>query len=109
MKRESIGEFEQLVLLAVLRLGDDAYGVPILEEIRAQTGRSVLRPAIYVALKRLETKRLVRSHEGEPLPERGGRARKFYRVEPAGMELLRDSRAALLNMWEGFQAVLDQR
>ena len=54
MPRESIGEFEQLVLLAILRLGDRAYGIPILEEIRGRTGRSVLRPAVYVALRRLE-------------------------------------------------------
>lgn len=109
MSRESIGEFEQLVLLAVLRLGDEAYGVSVLEEIRGRTGRTVLRPAVYVALRRLEKKGLLRSREGAPLPERGGRARKFYEVEPAGLELLRESRDSLLNMWEGLQAVLDRR
>lgn len=78
----SIGEFEQLVLLAILRLGDEAYGVSILEEIRTRTGRSVLRPAVYVALGRLEEKGLVVSRTGARLPERGGRARKYYRVLP---------------------------
>lgn len=107
MTSSSLGEFEQLVLLAILRVGDDAYGVPILEEIRVRTGRSVLRPAVYVTLRRLEEKGLVGSHMGESLPERGGRARKYYRVEPAGLTLLRESRAALRNMWEGLGAVLD--
>lgn len=105
---QSLGEFEQLVLLAILRVGDDAYGVPVLEEIRARTGRSVLRPAVYVTLRRLEEKGLVRSHLGESLPERGGRARKYYRVEPAGLALLREARAALRSMWDGLGGVLDE-
>ncbi len=109
MTSSSLGEFEQLVLLAILRNGDAAYGVSILEEIRARTGRSVLRPAVYVTLRRLEQKGLVRSRMGERLPERGGRARKYYRVEPAGLALLRASKAALENMWEGLQAALNER
>jgi len=108
MSTSSIGEFEQLVLLAILRLGDEAYGVSILDEIRGRTGRAVLRPAVYVALGRMEEKGLVRSADGEPLPERGGRARKFYRVESEGLELLRHSRRALLNMWDGLDGVLGQ-
>lgn len=107
MNRESVGEFEQLVLLAILRVGEDAYGIPILEEIRARTGRTVLRPAVYVALRRLEEKGLVRSREGEGPPERGGRPRKLYRVEPQGLELLRDARRALFSMWDGLQSALD--
>lgn len=107
MSRESLGEFEQLVLLAVLRLDGEAYGVPILEEIRERTGRTVLRPAVYVALRRLEAKGWVRSRVGEPTPERGGRARKYYRVEPEGLALLRDARRALHAMWEGL-GVLDE-
>ncbi len=109
MSNTSIGEFEQLVLLAILRLGDGAYGVSVLDEIRARTGRSVLRPAVYVSLGRLEEKGLVRSRKGDSLPERGGRARKYYRVEAAGLELLRESRTALLNMWDGLGGVLDPR
>lgn len=107
MSKNTIGEFEQLVLLAVLRLGDRAYGVPILDEIHRRTGRSVLRPAVYVALRRLEEKGLLRSTEGDPIPERGGRARKYYRVEPNGLAVLRDARRDLLNMWDGIEAVLD--
>lgn len=109
MGRESIGEFEQLVMLAVLRLGDEAYGVPIVDEIKRQTGRNVLRPAVYVALRRLEEKGLVVSWEGEATPERGGRAKRYFRVEPEGLERLRESRRALLNMWAGVQAVLNER
>lgn len=104
----SLGEFEQLVLLAILRVGDDAYGVSVLEEIRARTGRSVLRPAVYVTLGRLEEKGLVRSRMGDSRPQRGGRARKYYRVEPAGLALLRESRSALRSMWKGLGAVLDE-
>ena len=104
----TIGEFEQLVLLAVLRLGEEAYGVPVLEEIRERTGRSILRPAVYVALGRLEDKGLLRSRQGNPLPERGGRARKYYEVTPAGVGALRETREALLSMWEGLQAILDE-
>jgi DNA-binding PadR family transcriptional regulator len=104
----SIGEFEQLVLLAVLRLGEEAYGVPVLEESRGRTGRSILRPAVYVALGRLEDKGLLRSRQGSPLPERGGRARKYYEVTPAGLGALRETREALLSMWDGLQAILDE-
>lgn len=108
MGRESIGEFEQLVLLAILRLGDKAYGIPIVDEIKQQTGRDVLRPAVYVALRRLEEKGLVESWEGEATPERGGRAKRYFRVEPEGLKRLRESRRALLNMWAGLQAVLSE-
>ncbi len=109
MSDDSAGEFEQMVLLAVLHLGDEAYGVPVVEEIRRRTGRGVLRPAVYVALRRLEKKGLVQSRTGDPLPERGGRARKFYDVTPSGMEVVRDARQAWLSMWDGLQTVLDER
>lgn len=108
MSRESIGEFEQLVLLAILRLGDGAYGLPIVEEIRTRTGRSVLRPAVYVALRRLEEKGLVRSRAGQASPERGGRARRYFRVTPDGLGRLQDARSALLSMWDGVTALLDE-
>lgn len=108
MSRESIGEFEQLVLLAILRLGDDAYGIPILEEIRTRTGRTVLRPAVYVALRRLEDKDLVWSQMGASTEGRGGRAVKYYRLGPAGLALLRESKRALFCMWEGLEPRLDE-
>ena len=80
----NLGEFEQVVLLAVLRLGDDAYAIPIREEIEARTGRSVARGALYTALERLESKRYLRSRMGEPLPERGGRSRRYFRSRRRG-------------------------
>ena len=109
MSRESIGEFEQLVLLAVLRLGDGAYGVPILEEIQRHGRRKILRPAVYVALSRLEEKGLVRSRAETGGAGRRGRPRKYFEVTATGLEQLRDSRETLLSMWDGLQAQLDQR
>lgn len=105
MPRESIGEFEQLVLLAILRLGDRAYGVPILEELRERTGRAVTRASVYVALRRLEAKGLVASRLGEPSPERGGRAKRYYRVSAAAVRRLRSAHAAFMRMAEGIPAM----
>lgn len=107
MSRESIGEFEELILLAILRLGDDAYGVPILEEIQGHARRSVLRPAVYVALGRLEEKGLVTSRAGDPSVVRRGRPRKYFDVSAEGLSQLRESRATRLSMWDGLQAILD--
>ncbi|MGD8329240.1 MAG: helix-turn-helix transcriptional regulator [Acidobacteriota bacterium] len=104
MPRESLGEFEQLVLLACLRLGDDAYAVPIIDEIAARTGRETSHAAVYVALKRMEKKGLVSSYMSAPVAERGGRSRRCFEVLPEAMEQLRASRDALLNMWDGVEA-----
>lgn len=106
--RESLGEFEQMVLLAILRLDGDAYGVPILEEIERRTGRSVSRSAVYVTLRRLEAKGLVSSWMSEPLAERGGKPRRLVKVEPAGLDLLRDSRHAMDRMWQGLDEGLEE-
>ncbi len=109
MGRESLGEFEQLVLLAIVRLGSEVYGVPVVAEIEARTGRSVSRAAVYIALRRLESKGLVASRMADPTPERGGRAKRLFRIEPAGVELLRDNRQALLSMWQDIEPVLEER
>jgi DNA-binding PadR family transcriptional regulator len=109
MSRESIGEFEQLILLAILRLGAGAYGVPILQEIQRHSGRKILRPAVYVALGRMEEKGLVTSRAGESSVARRGRSRKYFEVSAEGLTQLRESRNTLLSMWDGLQAVLDQR
>lgn len=103
MAKDTLGDFEQLVLLAALRLGDEAYTVPILEEIEARTGRAPTHAAVYVAMRRLEDKGLVTSDKGQPTPERGGRAKRFFRVEPRAVELLREQRDDLLSMWEGLE------
>lgn len=101
-----LGELEQIVLLAVLRLGDEAYAVPILEQIERQTGRKVARGALYTALDRLEAKGCLRSRVGDPLPERGGRARRYFTVTPAALRALKASRLALMRLWHGLETVL---
>lgn len=93
------------MLLAIARLGADAYGVPIVDELERQTGRRVSRASVYVALKRLEKKGLIASILGEPTPERGGRAKRFFQISPAAERRLQDARAALLKMWDGLPAV----
>jgi PadR family transcriptional regulator, regulatory protein PadR len=103
-----LGEFEQIVLLAILRLGDNAYAIPVREEIETRTGRSVARGALYTALERLETKKCLRSRMSDPLPERGGRSRRYYSVTPAGVAALRASRAALLALWKGVESQLER-
>ena len=94
------------MLLAVLRVGDEAYAVPILEQIEAQTGRKLARGALYTALERLEAKGCLRSRLGDPLPERGGRARRFFTVTPAAVGALKQSRLALMRLWHGLEQIL---
>jgi PadR family transcriptional regulator PadR len=101
MPTDTLGEFEQMVLLATVQLGDDVYGVPIVAEIERRTGRSVARAAVYVTLRRLEKKGLIESWMGEPTEERGGKARRLVRVRPEGRRLLRASRRAMEAMWHG--------
>lgn len=97
---QGLGEFEQMVLLAILHVKGEAYGVPIMEEIERRTGRTVSRAAVYVTLRRLEKRGLVTSWMGEPTGERGGKARRCVRVEPEGLELLRESRRQMERMWD---------
>lgn len=104
MPREALGEFEQLVMLAVVHLEDDVYGVPIVDEIERRTGRRVSHAAVYVTLRRLEEKGLLDSWKSNPTAERGGKARRCVKVTRAGMTLLRESRLALDRMWRGLDA-----
>lgn len=101
MTREALGEFEQLVLLAIVHLGADVYGVPIVDEIERRTGRTVSAAAVYVTLRRLEQKGLLSSTMSAPTRERGGKARRCVTVTPAGLDSLRASRQALDSMWKG--------
>lgn len=103
-----LGEFEQMVLLAILRIGDDAYAVPIRAEIEEKTGRRVSRGALYTTLERLETKGFAESSMGEPTPERGGRSRRTYAVAAPGLEALENSRAAMASLWQGLDSVTDE-
>src|SRR5215510_3529979 len=98
-----LGDFEQLVLLAVLRLGDNAYGAALRQEIHARSGRNVSINAVYTPLDRLERKGLLRSWEGEPTPERGGRRRKFYALRPAGQTALRAAYKTFTAMADGLE------
>ncbi len=96
-----LGELEHLVLLGVLRLDEDAYGMRIRLEIEERTGRDVSTGAIYTTLDRLERKGLVRSEVGDPTPERGGRARRTFRLTGEGARALTEARQTLARMWSG--------
>ena len=106
LTRDTLGEFEQLLLLAIVRLGDDAYGVTIRREIEDRTGRDVAIGALYTALDRLERKGFVISAMSGPTPERGGRSKRHFRIKPAGAAALRQSRERLSRMWQGLSADL---
>ena len=105
-KGDYLGEFEQIVLLAALRLGNNAYGVTIWEEIGRRTGRPVMIGAVYATLDRLEAKRFISSKVGDPTPERGGRAKRFFRITSQGSAALERSRDILASMWAGLDPVL---
>jgi len=102
-----VGELEQQILLIILRLGDAAYANPIGEMLTVAARRRVGRGALYTALERLEAKGCLRSTMGEPLPERGGRARRYFTVTAAGMRALRESRRVLLGLWDGLESKLE--
>ena len=98
---DQLGAFEQAVLLAIVRLGDDAYGRAILKEVQARLERDVAAGAVHATLERLERKKIVVSRLGAGTPVRGGRARRFYRVQPSGFRALNEARAAFDNLWHG--------
>lgn len=102
-----LGEMELFVLLAALRLGDEAYPVSIVDEIEHRSGRRPHRATVYVTLQRLEEKGLVATWLGDPLPERGGKARRYVRVEPDGLAAVRETRDALRSMWGGLEPMLE--
>ena len=103
---EPLGEFEQVLLLAIMRLGDNAYAVTIREEILAHTGRDLSRGSIYITLDRLETKGYLKSWFGDPTPERGGRAKRYYALRPRAVEALREGRRVLVSLWKGLEGTL---
>jgi DNA-binding PadR family transcriptional regulator len=107
-KTTYLGEFEHMVLLAILRLGDKAYGMSIRDELDARTGREVTRSTIYITLERLVKKSYLSSRMGDPSPERGGRAKRYYGLTPAGRAALRTSGQALLNLWAGHTSLLEE-
>ena len=103
----ALGEFEHMVLLAIMRLGEeDAYAVPVRDEIVRCTGRDVSRGSIYITLDRLETKGYLKSRLADPTPERGGRAKRYYSLRPRAVEALKESRRALVALWRGLETAL---
>lgn len=101
----NLGEFEQLILLAILRLRDDAYGVTIRTELVDRAGRNVAPGALYTALDRLETKGLITSRMSDPTPQRGGRAKRHVTVTAAGMEALTRALHAYERLLDGLNLV----
>lgn len=106
-ERAYLREFEQLVLLSVLRLGAEAHGGSIREDLEQTAGRSVSVATIYVALSRMERRGFVRSWMSNPTPVRGGKSKKYYQLEPTGTEALQDAKATLERMWKGVGTELD--
>lgn len=106
--RNSLGEFEHMLLAAVIRLGEGAYGASILNEIEEQTGRRVPSGSLYVTLDRLERKGLIRSRAADPEPGRGGRPKRLVRITPEGLRAVRDVREAMLSLWSGIEGRLEK-
>ena len=106
---DQLGRLEQLLLFAVLRLDDDAYGATIRRELRERTGRSLTTGAIYTTLRRLQDRGFVTSWVGQPTAERGGRRKKFYRLEEAGLRALDRSWSEVREMSAGLSAKLNRR
>ncbi len=106
MPRETIGEFEKLVMMAVLHLGEGAYGATIIQELDRRTGRAAGAGAVYVALKRMEKKGMVTSWLGESSPHRGGRPKRYFRVRPDGVQAIKRAQEAWQAMYDGLEDVL---
>jgi PadR family transcriptional regulator PadR len=106
VSKSSLGEFEKLVMLAVLHLGREAYGATVIRELEERTKRTVSAGAVYVALRRLEKKELVTSRLGEPSPKRGGRSKRFFSVNREGVEALRRVQQDWTAMVSGLNEVL---
>jgi DNA-binding PadR family transcriptional regulator len=107
MPPDYIGEFEQLVLMTILRLGDRAYGATVRDEIADRTGRDVSLSAVYTTLERLEAKKLLSSRVGEPTPQRGGRRKRYFALSAAGERALQSSWQRLKRAAEGLEPLLD--
>src|SRR4051812_3219985 len=105
MAKDALGGFELQVLLAVMRLGDDAYGVPIADTIEQASGRDIAAGSIYITLDRLEAKGLVTSQLGESTPERGGRAKTYFRVTGKSVRAVRAAQRTLVALWSDVPAL----
>lgn len=109
MERGYLGEFELMILLTVIHLGEEAYGVPISREMEKQRRRGVSVGSVYAALERLEQKGLVKSEIGDPTPERGGKAKRYFRVTREGLRQLHKTRRVLTALWKGLPDLKGER
>ena len=108
MSQDYLGEFEQMVLLSIMRLGNRSYGLAIRDELETVTGRTPSSGSLYTTLDRMERKGLLESSAGEITQERGGRPRRYVRVTAGGQASLAHSRSALLALWTGLEGALDR-
>jgi DNA-binding PadR family transcriptional regulator len=100
-KSDHLGEFELIIMLAVIRLRESAYGVPVCREIEEKTGRDVTFGTVYTTLERLQRKGFIRSELRDPTPERGGRAKRYFSATASGLQEVRQTRRALMELWHG--------
>jgi DNA-binding PadR family transcriptional regulator len=107
MAKDTLGEFEHQVLLGVLRLGGEAYSVPLVLELEERTGREVAQAAVFIALRRLEAKGLLTSRLDDHAVGETGRVRRYFKLTRAALPRLRETRRALLRLWEGLDVKLD--
>ncbi|MCA9737334.1 MAG: helix-turn-helix transcriptional regulator [Gemmatimonadota bacterium] len=108
MTRRGLGEFEQQVVLTLLHLGGEAYSIPLVLEMEERSGRPVSQAAVYIALRRLEDKGLLASRMEDAADSGTGRERRYFRVLPEGVELVRDARATMDRFWAGLDDTLEQ-
>jgi len=108
MSQDFLGEFEQMVLLTIMRLGDGAYGLAVRDELATVAARTPSSGSLYTTLDRMEKKGFVESYAGESSRERGGRPRRYVRVTAEGKALLARSRSTLMALWDGLERALDQ-
>jgi DNA-binding PadR family transcriptional regulator len=108
MSRDTLGEFEHMVLLAILRLGGEAYSVPVVLELEQRTGREVAQAAVFIAMKRLEKKALLTSRMDDHAVKETGRVRRYFQLTDAGREKLAETREALVSLWDGVATQLDR-
>jgi PadR family transcriptional regulator PadR len=108
MPREALGELEHRVMLAILRLGGEAYSVSVVQEIETRTGRKVAQSSVFIAMRRLEGKGLLSSRLEEMVDGRPDRVRRHYRPTSAGMAMLRNARRDLVSLWEGIETLVEE-
>jgi DNA-binding PadR family transcriptional regulator len=108
-ERSYLGEFELMILLAVIHLGEEAYGVPISRELERHRGKDVSVGSVYAALERLESKTLVASSLGDPTPERGGKAKRYFRITKAGLRQVHETRRVLSKLWQTLPELKGER